>query len=337
MIAFVLRVIGIACALFVAAAAVPALAASQSESLQGLVLATLSMGQVVVRHDPGCGMPAMTMRFQVQPYADAAQLRAGDRIYARVDLKADPAAISHVQVIGYQAGPTGDAVHNVTPFAVGDAMPDTTFFDQSGRGFSFDDFRGETVVMAFIYTRCRDPRMCPLISSNFHVLQRELAGLPVHLVEITLDPAHDTPAVLTRYGRQFGQNPSMWTLGTGPVDVVNDFAAQFGIAVFADPSLGLIHSDRTAIINRDGMITDLLDAAAWNPNDVAARVRALSAVPTNPIAYLDFELSKAAAAICGNSLPGYSGLLDLVVMLGIFGAVSWVLYYVARKIFIEEV
>jgi hypothetical protein len=47
-------------------------------------------------------------------------------------------------------------------------------------------------------------------------------------------------------------------------------------------------------------------------------------------------LSKASAAICGNSLAGYSGLLDLALVAMIFSGACWILYVAARKIFIEE-
>jgi len=311
--------------------------ANAAVALHGVVLDVLAaQGELIVRHEPFGGMPAMTMLFRVAPAATAAKLHPGDRIDARVDESGDPWTLGDVRVVGEQSPTAPHAVHNVAPLVVGDALPRTEFFDQNGRAFDFSDFRGQTVVLSFVYTRCRDPRMCPLISSSFHVLQNELAGLPVHLVEITLDPAFDTPPVLTRYGRRFDADPARWTFGTGPVDVVSDFAARFGIAVFDDPSAGLIHTDRTAIVDRNGVITDLLTAVAWNPADVAAEVRAVSRLPSNLFERIDFELSKASAAICGNSLPGYSGLLELMLVIAIFAGASWLLYRIARKIFIEE-
>lgn len=326
-----------ALALFICAAWPAYAAASASQSVHGVVVSVLTaQGEAVVRHDAFGGMPAMTMVFRVPSKSVLAGLHPGDRIEAQTELGADEPRLDDVRVVGGVAGGVARAVHDVQPLNVGDSMPQTEFFDQTGRGFDFTDFRGQTVVLAFIYTRCRDPRMCPLVSSNFHVLQRKLAGLPVHLIEITLDPAYDTPEVLAAYGARFGADPARWTLGTGPIDVVNDFAARFGIAVFADPQAGLIHSERTAIIDRDGRITDLLDAAAWNPDDLVADVRTLSQVPANPIARLDYELSKASAAICGNNLAGYSGLLDLAVVTLIFSGACYILYRAARKIFIEN-
>jgi protein SCO1/2 len=315
-------------------ASLPAFAA---ERVTGIVLSVLpAQDEAVVRHDPYGGMPAMTMVFRVPSKSALARLAPGVRIEASTEMTADEPRLDNVRVVGGVAGYVARAVHDVQPLNVGDSMPQTQFFDQLGRGFSFTDFRGQAVVLAFVYTRCRDPRMCPLVSANFHLLQRKLAGLPVHLVEITLDPAYDTPDVLAAYGGRFGADPARWTLGTGPVDVVNDFAAKFGIAVFADPQAGLIHSERTAIIDENTRIVDLLDAAAWNADDVAAEVRTLVAVPSNPIARIDYELSKASAALCGNSLAGYSGLLDLALVLAIFTGACWILYIAARKIFYEE-
>jgi protein SCO1/2 len=328
-------------------AAVPALAAAifaftmqpavAAVHIHGLVVDVLTaQGEAVVRHDAVAGMPAMTMVFRVEPASALARLQAGDRIDASTDFSADEPRLDDIRVTGGVAGGVARAVHDVQPLKVGDVMPQTQFFDQLSRGFSFTDFRGQTVVLAFIYTRCKDPRMCPLVSANFHLLQRKLADLPVHLVEVTLDPAYDTPQVLANYGQRFDADPARWTLATGPENVVNDFAARFGIAVFADPQAGLIHSERTAIIDRNGQIVDLLDAAAWNPDDVAAEVRSVSEVPSNFFARIDYELSKASAALCGNSLSGYSGLLDLAVVAAIFGGACLILYFCARKIFVEN-
>jgi protein SCO1/2 len=312
--------------------------ASATDTVHGVVLSVLrDQDEAVVRHEPFGGMPAMTMVFQISPKGMLARLRSGDRIQAQVDVSADPWRMEDIQVTGRAtaAGPS-TILHNVQPLQVGDVLPTTTFFDQNGRGFSFEDFRGQTLLLAFIYTRCRDPRMCPLISANFHMLQQKIAGLPIHLIEITLDPAYDTPEVLANYGRLFGQDPNVWTLGTGPVNVVNDFAARFGIAVFNDPTAGLIHSEATAIVDRNGQIVDIMNEAAWNPDSVAAELRSVAALPTNPIALLDYELSKASAALCGNNLPGTSGLLALFLVVCILSGATWILYRWAKIIFVDE-
>ena len=131
-------------------------------------------------------------------------------------------------------------VHHV---AVGEYAPTTSLSDERGRPFSLRDLRGQSVVMAFVYTRCKDARECPLITSRFHVLQEKFRGEPVHLVEVTLDPAYDRPAVLARYGTTFGQDSARWTLATGDPDTVLDFAAQYDVTAFPDERVGLIHPE----------------------------------------------------------------------------------------------
>jgi cytochrome oxidase Cu insertion factor (SCO1/SenC/PrrC family) len=231
------------------------------------------------------------------------------------------------------AGTQPSILRTASLLRVGDRLPTTHFVDQTGRPFDFADFRGKSAVLAFIYTRCRDPKECPLVSSNFEVLQKRFAGGPYHLVEMTLDPSFDRPAVLQTYGAQFGADPARWTLGTGDPRAVLDLALRFGIDPFADPRFGLIHTERTVLIDPDGKIVDFIDQAGWSPGDIVARLQAANSAFSNPLARLDFELSKVAVAICGNRVAGFSGLQDLAIVTIVVGAGAWFLQLVARKIF----
>ena len=71
------------------------------------------------------------------------------------------------------------------------------------------------MVVSFVYTRCRDARMCPLVAAKFARMQRQLRGTPIRLVTVTLDPGYDTPRVLARYGAAYGADPARWLLVTG--------------------------------------------------------------------------------------------------------------------------
>jgi cytochrome oxidase Cu insertion factor (SCO1/SenC/PrrC family) len=224
----------------------------------------------------------------------------------------------------------------VTQVQVGDAVPSTPFVDQRGKPFAFAELRGRPAVLSFIYTRCRDARECPLISAKFHTLQERLLGGPVHLVEVTLDPSYDRPRVLAEYGKVFGADPTRWTLATGDADRVLDFAARFDVLGFRDERVGLIHSERTVIVAPSGRIAQMIDETSWSPDEVVAAVQAASGIPSNPLQRLDLWLSAQAVAICGNGVAGFSGLLDLAVVLAIFGVFGWVLYRLARKIFVEN-
>jgi cytochrome oxidase Cu insertion factor (SCO1/SenC/PrrC family) len=231
------------------------------------------------------------------------------------------------------------AVHVVPLLQTGDRIPGTRFVDSRGRSFAFDDFRGRAVILAFVYTRCRDAKECPLVSARFAQLQKRAGNGPYHLVEITLDPGYDSPPILARYAAKFGADPERWTLGTGDPDAVFDFARRFGIDPFPDPRFGIIHTERTTLIDPGGKIVDFDDQAGWSVDDMFARLQAAGGTGRSPnwLARLDFELSKAAVAICGDRVAGFSGLEDLGIVLVIFAAGGWALVRLGRKIFVEGV
>jgi protein SCO1/2 len=311
-------------------------AAAHPQRVAGMVLSILAgHREAVVRCDAAGAKPARTMLFRLSPNVDVASLHAGDRIVALADDDTGRVVIDEVRVI--PEAPAPSVIRTVHPLAVGDQMPGTRFVDQSGRAFGFADFRGTSVVLSFIYTRCRDPKECPAISSNFHALQTRFANGPYHLVEMTLDPSYDRPAVLARYGALFRADAKHWTLGTGDPATVLDFDARFGLDPFADPRLGLIHTERTVLIGPDGKIIDFIDQASWSADDVGARLQAVESSSSSPLARLDFELSKAAVAVCGNRVAGFSGLEDLAIVLVIVGAAAWLLQRLARKIFAEQI
>lgn len=293
-------------------------------------------GEVIVRHDSFHGMPAMTMPFKVVPASRLDSLAAGNTIDAVADTSTEPWTLKNVRVAGKTDLTSTSMFRRVDILQIGDRVPDTTsFVDQAGKPFTFAQLAGQNVVMAFIYTRCQDPRMCPLISAKFNQLQKQI-DYRTHLVEVTLDPSYDRPRVLNRYAAQFQADSSKWTLLTGDPNTVLDFAAKFGVTALPDPRVGIIHSEDTVIVGRDGRVADTVTTTSWQPNEIVAEIDAQDKLLANPLARLDLMLSRAASAICGNSAGGFSGLRDLGIVLLIFAAFGYVLYRVARKIFKEE-
>jgi protein SCO1/2 len=306
------------------------------ERVTGVVISLLpGRHAVVVRRDAAGTKPAVTTLFRLAPKVAAAPPHAGDRIVGLVDDDTDATLLESIRIVPQSTAAIPSAVRVVEPLSIGDRMPATQFVDQLRRPFRFTDFHGRSVVLAFIYTRCRDPKECPAISSSFRELQRRFKNGPYHLVEMTLDPDHDQPAVLARYGALFGADPKRWTFGTGDSATVLAFDARFGIDPFADPRLGLIHTERTVLIGPDGKIIDFIDQAGWSAADVAARLEPGS-ISASPFARLDYELSKGFTAVCGNGVSGFSGLEDLAIVLVVFGAGAWVLQRLVRRIFAQQ-
>ena len=275
---------------------------------------------------------------QLEPVqARAAQLQPGAAIDANVDTTTEPWTLSNVSsTSSQQLTEDTTPLRRVTRLNLGDTVPDTPFVDQTGKPFRFSQLRGNDVVLAFIYTRCADARMCPLISGKFARLQ-ELAGTRhLHLVEVTLDPAFDRPPVLARYGQAFRADPKRWSLVVGDAEPTLNFAAQFGITAFPDPDSGIIHAENTVIVDRRGRITSMNHEADWLPAGILADIDANNGLAGNPLQRLNLWLSSTAVAVCGNSVAGFSGLQDLAIVMLILSALAYLVYRVARKIFLES-
>jgi protein SCO1 len=94
------------------------------------------------------------------------------------------------------------------------AIPDIPLISSSGAPTSLRDYRGKDIVLAPFLSLCQDE--CPLVTGAFLALQRDVraAGLGSRVVfmEITVDPARDTPARLDAYSEEFGAD---WVLATG--------------------------------------------------------------------------------------------------------------------------
>jgi protein SCO1/2 len=318
---------------------VPQAARAADQQIHGVIVTVLAaQREVVVRQDASASMPAMTMRYAIAPALAKRRLEPGDEIAGVVDDAASPGTLEHADVLTRGGRSTALVSPAGPPSAVpilesGEQVPATAFVDQAGRPFTFAALRGETVVLSFIYTRCRDGRMCPLISAKFHALQSELHGPQFHLVEVTLDPAFDRPTILARYARLFDADPATWTLLTGDEAAVLEFDARFGVIPFADADAGIIHTERTVVIDPTGTIRATVEEAGWSNGEIVAAARSAANLSSNPVERLDLWLSEKALALCGNQALGFSGLLDLIVVLSILSVASWVLYRVARRIF----
>ena len=91
--------------------------------------------------------------------------------------------------------------------------------------FRTGQYKGKTLLLTFICTRCPIPEYCTLMSNNFSQIDQELQKQPelyekTRLLSISIDPDYDTPAVLRSYGAshtgRFGDETfSHWAFATG--------------------------------------------------------------------------------------------------------------------------
>jgi protein SCO1/2 len=93
-------------------------------------------------------------------------------------------------------------------------VPAFRFVDQTGAPVSEADLAGSVSIVNFVFTRC--PTVCPVTSMKMRRIGEKLAGDGVRLVSFSVDPEHDTPAVLAGFAARYGAEAPRWRFLTGP-------------------------------------------------------------------------------------------------------------------------
>lgn len=139
-------------------------------------------------------------------------------------------------------------------------VPSFTLTDQNGQPFGTQQLQGKIWIADFIYTTCPGP--CPMISSRMSETQKPLRDTGVKLVSFSVDPAHDTPAVLRGYAEKLNAQPGRWEFLTGDKDTIYRLSRDgFKLAVGAGEKPGEpMHSTRVILVDRNGRIRGYYDA-----------------------------------------------------------------------------
>jgi cytochrome oxidase Cu insertion factor (SCO1/SenC/PrrC family) len=137
-------------------------------------------------------------------------------------------------------------------------VPGFRLNSQNDEVFRTKSLDGKVWVASFIYTRCTEG--CPAQTAMMVELQKKLAGHPagddIHLVSITVDPAHDTPEVLRAYAEKSGSDLSSWTFLTGNRETIQSISHKGFNQPAGDPA-----KDATGPLGRNSNLI-LLDRAS---------------------------------------------------------------------------
>jgi cytochrome oxidase Cu insertion factor (SCO1/SenC/PrrC family) len=144
-------------------------------------------------------------------------------------------------------------------------VQDFSLTERSGRTVTRADLLGKVWVAGFVFTRCTGS--CPQVCATMARLQKETAGEPdVRLVNVSVDPRHDTPEVLSRYAERYQADPERWLFLTGDRDQVYDLiGSSFHLGVEETtgtarrPGNEVTHSSRLALVDRRGHVRGYFD------------------------------------------------------------------------------
>ena len=251
--------------------------------LQGQVLGkSAELQQITVNHGeiPGF-MAAMSMPYPVRDKSDFERVRPGDEIKADIIVdRTNHFWLENVVITdeSRRGAISSLPAHELLP---GEAAPDLPLTNQDGKQMRLSDLKGKAVLISFIYTRCPFPTFCPLISSNFASINKQLAEnsqdyASTHLVSISLDPNYDTPPVMRKYGLSYLAGDAAgfehWDFVSSSPDDLKKLATAFGLEYFV-----ISHSMETILLNPDGTIARTWNGSSWQVADVLAALRRAAA------------------------------------------------------------
>jgi len=101
-------------------------------------------------------------------------------------------------------------------------VPDLRLLDQESRDVDLADVLredGRPIALNFVFTTCNT--ICPVMTATFAKLRNELgeSASDLRLVSVTIDPEHDTPAVLHQYAERYAAGAD-WRFLTGTVEEI---------------------------------------------------------------------------------------------------------------------
>ncbi|MFM2285111.1 MAG: hypothetical protein RLZZ543_608 [Bacteroidota bacterium] len=146
------------------------------------------------------------------------------------------------------------------------SIPPFQFTDQDGKLFGDKDLHGKIYVANFFFTSC--PSICPAMQTLMKKVQdtddfKKLNDFK--LVSFSVDPTHDSVAVLKEYAQRIQADSGRWYFLTGDKKAIYDLAYQgFMVNAMEDQTApgGFLHSDMMMLIDRDRHIRGIYEGTS---------------------------------------------------------------------------
>ncbi|SKA20733.1 SCO family protein [Sediminibacterium ginsengisoli] len=148
----------------------------------------------------------------------------------------------------------GEANHTVGAFS---------FTNQDGQTFTDKDVAGKIRVAEYFFTTC--PGICPKMNTNLKSVYQAFKDQPdVVILSHTVDPVHDSVAVLKAYAGKYGVTDGRWQFLTGSKTALYDVAAaEYLLAATGDTTSidnQFIHTQHVALVDQQNRIRGFYDA-----------------------------------------------------------------------------
>ena len=145
--------------------------------------------------------------------------------------------------------------------------------NQDNKRIHLGQYRGQNLLLTFIYTRCPLTDYCPRTSANFAAIHNALhsspSGRSTHLLTISFDTDNDTPSVLREYAARYMHPTAFgeWEFATGSPEEIKKITGFFGLS-YSRESGQIVHSLVTALIGPDGKVLRIYTGNQWTSNQI---------------------------------------------------------------------
>lgn len=148
-----------------------------------------------------------------------------------------------------------DAVLAASSAAVGNVPGDYPMRDRQGREVRLSDFRGQPLLVNFIFTACFE--VCPnstlALRKAVDAMRGRFGARQFRVVSIGFDQPTDTPAALRSFAAQRRIDDPNWEFLSPRAEDVPALARDFGFSYVATPT-GFDHTLQVSILDAEGRL-----------------------------------------------------------------------------------
>lgn len=140
-------------------------------------------------------------------------------------------------------------------------IPAFSFTDQTGATVTDKDLADKIYVADFFFTTC--PSICPkMMEQMSRVNEATREREDFRIISHSVDPEHDTVAVLAEYSKQVHAEAPRWRLVTGNKKDIYDLGVDgYKLAVDEDPRApgGFLHSELFVLVDKQKRVRGYYD------------------------------------------------------------------------------
>ncbi|WP_337044766.1 SCO family protein [Emticicia sp. 17c] len=156
-------------------------------------------------------------------------------------------------ILGEKDFVNGDSVYHT--------IPDFKLIDQDSNVVTNQTYANKIYVADFFFTTC--PTICPIMKTQLlRVYDKFKENPQVGILSHTIDPRHDSVAVLKAYAKRLGVSGNFWHFVTGARNDIYDLGQKsYMVTATEDPASpgGIMHSGAFILIDKQRRVRGTYD------------------------------------------------------------------------------